>query len=412
MQSKQKAKKKEFQSLYDVNVGEADEATQKKRASIIEAAQPSDAETLEQRLAEKWEQAINLMPPNLKKRLPSSAAEEFRQDEYYTVLEDVVTERQKRASEDASQRDIESKHRSAVSPPFRALYDVAIGGVDANTQAHRRELIEEAIPNDSDEIAAELNETWKDLVNKMPQSMRFTLPQDAAARYREDCYFGTLEQVIKRRKTKAADAENQTTFTPEYPIEINSNDVCVHVFRASLLNEARPKHKKAIDALLSQKWQEHIDELSPFQRSHLSPNAEKTFRAHQYYKILEIVIEEEQFGRRLVLDANLKVLPTEGASPDELHRRKQMLACITPEECKEVEIAVEELWNEQKRNLPHSLRTCMPVEPNQDFWNEHYYDVMTSKFGSKCTLTKETMKQTVSSSKESGMKSASEKKGK
>ena len=161
---------------------------------------------------------------------PESAAEEFRQDEYYTVLEDVVTERQKRASEDANQRDIQSKHGSAVSQPFRALYDVAIGGVDANTQAHRRELIKEAIPNDSDEIAAELQETWKDLVNKMPQSMRFTLPQDAAARYREDCYFDTLEQVIKRRKTKAADAENQTTFTPEYPIEINSNDVCVHVF--------------------------------------------------------------------------------------------------------------------------------------------------------------------------------------
>ena len=89
---------------------------------------------------------------------------------------------------------------------------------------------------------------------------------------------------------------------------------------------------------------------------------------------------------------------------------EKMLACITPEECKEVEIAVEELWNEQKRSLPHSLRTCLPVEPNQDFWSEHYYDVMTSKFGSKCTLTKETMKQTVSSSKESGMKSASEKK--
>ena len=69
-----------------------------------------------------------------------------------------------------------------------------------------------------------------------------------------------------------------------------------------------------------------------------------------------------------------------------------------------MEIAVEELWNEQTRSLPHSLRTCMPVEPNQDFWIEHYYDVMTSKFGSKSTLTKETMKQTVSSSKEPGMK--------
>ena len=111
----------------------------------------------------------------------------------------------------------------------------------------------------------------------------------------------------------------------------------------------------------------------------------------------------------MVLDANLKVLPTEGASPDELHRRKKLLACITPEECKEVEIAVEELWNEQKRGLPHSLRTCMPVEPLQDFWIEHYYDVMTSKFGSKSALTKETVKQTVSSSKEPGTKSVSEK---
>ena len=86
--------KNEFQSLYDVNVGNADEATQKKRASIIEAAQPSDSSTLEQRLAEKWEQTINLMPPGVKNMLPSPAAEQFRQDEYYTVLEDVVEERQ------------------------------------------------------------------------------------------------------------------------------------------------------------------------------------------------------------------------------------------------------------------------------------------------------------------------------
>ena len=114
----------------------------------------------------------------------------------------------------------------------------------------------------------------------------------------------------------------------------------------------------------------------------------------------------------MVLDANLKVLPTEGASPDELHRRKKMLACITPEECKEVEIAVEELWNEHKRSLPHSLRTCLPVEPNEDFLIEHFYDVMTSKFGSKSTIIKETMKQTVSSSKEPVMKIASEKKRK
>ena len=75
-----------------------------------------------------------------------------------------------------------------------------------------------------------------------------------------------------------------------------------------------------------------------------------------------------------------------------------------------MEIAVEELWNEKKRSLPHSLRTCLPVEPNEDFWIEHYYDVMTSKFGSKSTLMRETMKQTVSSSKEPVMKSASEKK--
>ena len=27
----------------------------------------------------------------------------------------------------------------------------------------------------------------------------------------------------------------------------------------------------------------------------------------------------------------------------------KMLACITPEECKQVEIAVEELWNAQKK---------------------------------------------------------------
>ena len=60
--------------------------------------------------------------------------------------------------------------------------------------------------------------------------MRSTLPQDAAAKYREGCYFDTLEQVIKIRKTKAADAESEATFTPEYPIEINSDDVGVHVF--------------------------------------------------------------------------------------------------------------------------------------------------------------------------------------
>ena len=94
----------------------------------------------------------------------------------------------------------------------------------------------------------------------------------------------------------------------------------------------------------------------------------------------------------MVLDTNLKVPPTEGASSDELHRRK-MLACITPEECKQVEIAVEELWNAQKKSLPLSVRVCMPEEPTQDFWVEHYYDVMTLKFGSKSALMKETAKK-------------------
>ena len=404
------SQKNEFQSLYDVNVGDADETTQKKRALLIEAAQPSDTLTLEQRLDEKWKETLNLMPQSLKNRLPPFAAEQFREDEYYTVLENVVKERQKRASEDPNDRDIEKKRRIADAPLFRALYDVGIGGVDADTQAHRLELIKKAIPNDSDEIAAELNEAWKILVNKMPQSMRLTLPQDAAAKYREECYFDTLEQVIKRRKTKKAASESESTLIPEYPIEINSDDVSVHVYRSSLLNEARPRHEKAINALLSKKWQEHIDELAPFERAHLPPHAENTFRKHQYYKVLETVIGEEQFGRRTVLDINLKVLPTEGASSDELHRRKQMLACITPEECKEVEIAVEELWNAQKRNLPQSVRVCMPEEPTQDFWVEHYYDVMTSKFGSKSALMKETVKQTVSTSKQPGIRSPSEKK--
>ena len=65
--------------------------------------------------------------------------------------------------------------------------------------------------------------------------------------------------------------------------------------------------------------------------------------------MLEDVIDEDRFGRRIVLDANLKVLPTTGASSDELHRRK-MLACITPEQCEEVENAVQELWNVQKQS--------------------------------------------------------------
>ena len=166
-------------------MGDADETTQKKRALLIEAAQPCDKLTLEQRLDEKWEETMKLMPQSLKNRLPPFAAEQFREDEYYTVLENVVKERQKRALEDPNDRDIEKKRRIADAPLFRALYDVGIGGVDADTQARRRELIEKAIPNDSDEIAAELNETWKILVNKMPQSVRCTLPQDAAAKYRE-----------------------------------------------------------------------------------------------------------------------------------------------------------------------------------------------------------------------------------
>ena len=57
--------------------------------------------------------------------------------------------------------------------------------MDADTQASRRELIKGAIPKDSDEIDAELNEAWKILVNKMSQGMRSTLPQDAATKYRE-----------------------------------------------------------------------------------------------------------------------------------------------------------------------------------------------------------------------------------
>ena len=404
--------KNEFQSLYDVNVGDADETTQKKRALLIEAAQPSDTLTLEQRLDEKWEETMKLMPQSLKNSLPPSAAEEFRRDEYYTVLENVVKERQKRASEDPNDRDIEKKRRIADAPLFRALYDVGIGGVDADTQAYRLELIKKAIPNDNDEVATELNEAWKNLVNGMPQSMRFTLPQDAAAKYREEFYFDTLKQVINRRETEKVDSESEATFTPEYPIEVNSDDVSVHLYRSSLLNEARPKHKKAINALLSKKWQKHIDELAPFERDRLPPDAENTFRAHLYYKVLETVIDEEQFGRRTVLDVNLKVLPTEGASSDELRRRKQMLSCITPEECQEVEIAVQELWNAQKKSLPQSVRVCMPEEPTPDFWIEHYYDVMTSKFGSRSALMKETAKTTVSISKQSGIRNPSVKKKK
>ena len=109
----------------------------------------------------------------------------------------------------------------------------------------------------------------------MPQIIRATMSKDAVAKYREEFYFDTLEQVIKIRKTKAAYADSEATFTPEYPIEINSDDVRVHVYRASLLNEARPKHERAINALLSKNWQEHIDKLSPFERDHLPPHAEK-----------------------------------------------------------------------------------------------------------------------------------------
>ena len=130
----------------------------------------------------------------------------------------------------------------------------------------------------------------------------------------------------------------------------------------------------------------------------MPPHAEKTFRAHQYYKVLEDVIDEEQFGRRMVPDANLRVLPREGASSDELHRRKRLLACITPEQCKQVEIAVEELWDAQRKSIPQSVRVCMPEEPTQGFWVERYYDVMTTKFASTSAFMKETVKQTVSSS--------------
>ena len=128
---------------------------------------------------------MRLMPPGLKNRLPLSAAEQFRRDEYYTALEYVVKERQKRASEDANERSIEGKHEIVVSTPFRALYDVTIGGVDADIQARRRELIKEAIPDDNDEIAAELDEAWKILVSKLPQGIRDTLTEDTAAKYRE-----------------------------------------------------------------------------------------------------------------------------------------------------------------------------------------------------------------------------------
>ena len=69
----------EFQSLYAVDVGNADEATQKKRASIVEAAQASDESTLEERLNEMWEQTLKLMPPGANTLLPLSAAEQFRE---------------------------------------------------------------------------------------------------------------------------------------------------------------------------------------------------------------------------------------------------------------------------------------------------------------------------------------------
>ena len=260
-----------------MNVGNADEATQEKRASIIEAAQPSDETTLEQRLTEMWEQTLKSMPQRARNLLPLSAAEQFIQDQYYTGLEDVVKERIKRAAEDGSEQEIKSNGQMAAPPPFRALYDVGIGGADTDTKARRRELIETAIPNDGDETAADLDEAWKNLVNQMPQSVRATMSKDAAAKYREECYFDALEQVIKRRKTKAADAENEATFTPEYPVEVNSDDVRTHMYRASLLSEALPKHAKAINALLSKNWQEHIGTLAPFERATLSPHAEKRF---------------------------------------------------------------------------------------------------------------------------------------
>ena len=56
---------------------------------------------------------------------------------------------------------MKSNGQIAVPPPFRALYDVGVGGADADTQARRRELIETAIPDDGNETAAELNESWK-----------------------------------------------------------------------------------------------------------------------------------------------------------------------------------------------------------------------------------------------------------
>ena len=128
---------------------------------------------------------MRLMPPGLKTILPLTANDQFRREEYYTALEEIVIERQKRESEDVNEEQIESKREIAALPPFRALYDVGIGGVDAYTQASRRELIKEAIPKDSDEIDAELNEAWNILVNKMPLGMQSTLPQDAATKYRE-----------------------------------------------------------------------------------------------------------------------------------------------------------------------------------------------------------------------------------
>ena len=63
-----------------------------------------------------------------------------------------------------------------------------------------------------------------------------------------------------------------------------------------------------------------------------------------------------------------------------------------------------------KKSLSQSVRDCMPEEPTQGFWVEHYYNVMTTQFSSKSAYVKETVKQAVSSAQELGIRSPDAKK--
>ena len=101
---------------------------------------------------------------------------------------------------------------------------------------------------------------------------------------------------------------------------------------------------------------------------------EEVFRAFllgEYFAIMADVISEMQQA-----DARAKVQPQDGCDdPMEIGSRQAMLKMMTPSMFATVEIEVRQLWQANRQDQSSVVQALLPVEPPQEFWVQHYYQV-------------------------------------